>query len=223
MFLDVLAAPPPADSIRTSSLVGAASGSRRTTAGAAATPSSREEQRGVFVKTAVCGSIFAVEKVPTTTTTLEVPASSIADPFDTHDTLVSTTIYGVKEEAPGVWLPQVLSPLRLGQAIEVPSSDMESARRAYGPRAVFLHVYDLDETTKKLNAVSMATLGTGVFHVGLELFGDEWYYRQGFRNESGRKTLELFGDEWYYRQGFRNESGRKTVRGLPAGVPEREW
>ena len=64
------------------------------------------------------------------------------------------------------------------KCVEVPHGEMDGAREEYGNRAVFLHVYDLDSITQYANVFSMGLFKTGFFHVGIEVFGEEWYYRQ---------------------------------------------
>jgi len=44
--------------------------------------------------------------------------------------------------------------------------------------AVYLHVYDLDSVTAKMNAVTRHMAQSGVFHVGVQVYSDEWSYGQ---------------------------------------------
>lgn len=44
--------------------------------------------------------------------------------------------------------------------------------------AVLLHVYDLDSVTSKVNAVTRHVAQSGVFHVGVQVYGDEWSFGQ---------------------------------------------
>lgn len=41
-----------------------------------------------------------------------------------------------------------------------------------------LHVYDLDSLTGKVNAVTRHLAQSGVFHVGVQVYGDEWSFGQ---------------------------------------------
>lgn len=44
--------------------------------------------------------------------------------------------------------------------------------------AVFLHVYDLDSVTAKINVVTRHMAQSGVFHVGVQVYNDEWCFGQ---------------------------------------------
>lgn len=44
--------------------------------------------------------------------------------------------------------------------------------------AVFLHVYDLDSYVAKVNAVTRHVTQSGAFHVGLQVYSDEWSFGQ---------------------------------------------
>eukprot|EP00392_Amoebophrya_sp_AT5.2_P002211 g2216.t1 len=62
---------------------------------------------------------------------------------------------------------------------------MPNCRIIYGEGAVFLHIYDLDSMTARINQWAMTLANAGIFHVGVELFGDEWYYRQACDDSTG--------------------------------------
>lgn len=56
---------------------------------------------------------------------------------------------------------------------------------AYPESAVLLHVYDLDAVTSKVNAVTRHVAQSGVFHVGVQVYGDEWSFGQHDDDSTG--------------------------------------
>lgn len=44
-------------------------------------------------------------------------------------------------------------------------------------RKVWLHIYDLDSMMATMNQSFLQQLGLGAFHTGVEVLGDEWYFR----------------------------------------------
>jgi len=54
---------------------------------------------------------------------------------------------------------------------------------------VWLHVYDLDPTTRTLNDTFLRGAGLGFFHCGVEVLGDEWFFAWG---DSSSSTGVLF-------------------------------
>mmetsp|Transcript_613 Transcript_613/g.1279 ORF Transcript_613/g.1279 Transcript_613/m.1279 type:complete len:1642 (-) Transcript_613:1370-6295(-) len=75
--------------------------------------------------------------------------------------------------------------VKLKSPIQVPQFEMPNCRIIYGEGAVFLHIYDLDSMTARINQWAMTLANAGIFHVGVELFGDEWYYRQACDDSTG--------------------------------------
>eukprot|EP00919_Chromeraceae_sp_WS-2016_P046285 GHVR01109992.1.p1 GENE.GHVR01109992.1~~GHVR01109992.1.p1 ORF type:complete len:206 (+),score=49.00 GHVR01109992.1:222-839(+) len=51
------------------------------------------------------------------------------------------------------------------------------------PQIVKLHIYDLDKYTSRTNSV-LRDIGLGVFHCGVEVYGQEWCYGQTCENNS---------------------------------------
>jgi len=49
---------------------------------------------------------------------------------------------------------------------------------ASSQNAVFVHVYDLDSYIAKVNAVTRHITQSGVFHVGVQVYSDEWSFGQ---------------------------------------------
>jgi len=52
-------------------------------------------------------------------------------------------------------------------------------RRLKRNHEVWLHVYDLDSVTAKINDWGARALGMGAFHCGVEVLGDEWFFVWG--------------------------------------------
>lgn len=50
---------------------------------------------------------------------------------------------------------------------------------------VWLNVYDIDEVTAQLNAAGLHAANIGVYHCGVEVMGDEWFFAWGATNASG--------------------------------------
>ncbi|CAD7963577.1 unnamed protein product [Amoebophrya sp. A120] len=102
---------------------------------------------------------------------------------------------------------QPLRGIKLGSPIEVPNKyEMETCRKIYGERAVFLHVYDLDPVTARLNRLSMSVANAGLFHVGVEVFREEWFYCKVCGNHPLQTgivhTVPMEGGGHVYRQSF---------------------
>ncbi|CAE8648042.1 unnamed protein product, partial [Polarella glacialis] len=53
-----------------------------------------------------------------------------------------------------------------------------------------VHVYDIDSVTANLNWAVLRSSGIGVFHAGVEVLGDEWFFRFGPNNDSGVMWME---------------------------------
>eukprot|EP00913_Durusdinium_trenchii_P003976 g3682.t2 len=56
-------------------------------------------------------------------------------------------------------------------------------RRKY--HRIWLHIYDLDTVMARLNQTLLRQMGLGAFHVGVEVLGDEWYFRWADTPDSG--------------------------------------
>ncbi|CAE7238957.1 egt-2 [Symbiodinium sp. CCMP2456] len=54
------------------------------------------------------------------------------------------------------------------------------------PPIIWLHVYDLGQMTAKLNTFMLRSMGIGAYHVGVEVLGDEWYFR--WSDTAGRRN-----------------------------------
>lgn len=50
---------------------------------------------------------------------------------------------------------------------------------------VWLHVYDLDTVTQRLNQYVLKAVSLGAFHVGVEILGEEWFFAWGDTDHSG--------------------------------------
>ncbi|CAD7944628.1 unnamed protein product [Amoebophrya sp. A25] len=128
--------------------------------------------------------------------------------FEEHQKYVRSMFVTTSEEsseASSDPLPTApLRGVRLGSPIEVPLHEMENCRVLYGQRAVFLHVYDLDDMTAKVNRVAMSLANAGIFHVGVEVYEDEWYFRQSnYENETGISRMKPMSHTCHaYRQSF---------------------
>mmetsp|Transcript_23951 Transcript_23951/g.52109 ORF Transcript_23951/g.52109 Transcript_23951/m.52109 type:complete len:239 (+) Transcript_23951:27-743(+) len=68
-------------------------------------------------------------------------------------------------------------------------SSFKSPRGKPGSRRrchkVWLHIYDLDSMMATMNQSFLQQLGLGAFHTGVEVLGDEWYFRWAENEESG--------------------------------------
>lgn len=61
-----------------------------------------------------------------------------------------------------------------------------SSRRLNARRhVVWLHVYDLDAITARLNELFLKSLNIGAFHCGVEVLGYEWFASYGLSSNSG--------------------------------------
>lgn len=74
-----------------------------------------------------------------------------------------------------------MQPRRMSQLI-YPGCQHSQNRMA--SEIVFLNIYDLDKVTKHINKV-FKHMGTGVYHVGVQVFGREWSYGQTFDKSTG--------------------------------------
>jgi len=63
---------------------------------------------------------------------------------------------------------------------EFPMSDTVSS-----DASVVLHVYDIDGYTARVNNVVKTLFGTGIYHVGVEVYGLEWFFGQSFDDMTG--------------------------------------
>eukprot|EP00929_Paragymnodinium_shiwhaense_P079416 TRINITY_DN41338_c0_g1_i1.p1 TRINITY_DN41338_c0_g1~~TRINITY_DN41338_c0_g1_i1.p1 ORF type:complete len:274 (+),score=69.05 TRINITY_DN41338_c0_g1_i1:122-943(+) len=50
---------------------------------------------------------------------------------------------------------------------------------------VWLHIYDLDSVTARLNELVLRGANLGAYHCGVEVMGDEWYFAWGQTSSSG--------------------------------------
>jgi len=50
---------------------------------------------------------------------------------------------------------------------------------------VWLHVYDIDAIAARLNEAVLKSLNLGVFHCGVEVLGDEWFFAWGETDVTG--------------------------------------
>mmetsp|Transcript_11958 Transcript_11958/g.24778 ORF Transcript_11958/g.24778 Transcript_11958/m.24778 type:complete len:188 (+) Transcript_11958:123-686(+) len=50
---------------------------------------------------------------------------------------------------------------------------------------VWLHIYDIDPVTARLNEAVLRTLNLGAFHCGIEVLGDEWFFAWGESDSPG--------------------------------------
>mmetsp|Transcript_11959 Transcript_11959/g.24781 ORF Transcript_11959/g.24781 Transcript_11959/m.24781 type:complete len:194 (+) Transcript_11959:146-727(+) len=64
---------------------------------------------------------------------------------------------------------------------------------------VWLHIYDIDPVTARLNEAVLRALNLGAFHCGLEVLGREWFFACGdsegsgvLRNEPRRHPAHLY-------------------------------
>jgi len=60
----------------------------------------------------------------------------------------------------------------------------QKQRRLRRNHEVFLHVYDLDQVTAKLNDLALRNIGLGAYHCGIEVLGDEWFFVWGDSSSS---------------------------------------
>mmetsp|Transcript_72974 Transcript_72974/g.171041 ORF Transcript_72974/g.171041 Transcript_72974/m.171041 type:complete len:205 (+) Transcript_72974:77-691(+) len=66
-----------------------------------------------------------------------------------------------------------------------PLTRSKSSGGIYKAQKVWLHIYHLNQATEKLNTALLKPMGVGAFHVGVEVLGDEWYFRWADSTESG--------------------------------------
>eukprot|EP00747_Dinoflagellata_sp_TGD_P180447 gnl/TRDRNA2_/TRDRNA2_32920_c0_seq1.p1 gnl/TRDRNA2_/TRDRNA2_32920_c0~~gnl/TRDRNA2_/TRDRNA2_32920_c0_seq1.p1 ORF type:complete len:579 (+),score=118.28 gnl/TRDRNA2_/TRDRNA2_32920_c0_seq1:1-1737(+) len=71
------------------------------------------------------------------------------------------------------------------QAVPMEGQEMISKKEVRDARTVELHIYDLGRMVGVLNEATMLLAGMGAFHVGLEVYGDEWSYRRCEAPEEG--------------------------------------
>lgn len=61
----------------------------------------------------------------------------------------------------------------------------KSERRRRRDHPVWLHIYDLDSVTARLNDSVLRSAGMGAFHCGVEVLCDEWFFAWGETSYSG--------------------------------------
>lgn len=50
---------------------------------------------------------------------------------------------------------------------------------------MWLHIYDIDPVTARLNEAVLRSLNLGAFHCGVEVLGDEWFFAWGESDLTG--------------------------------------
>jgi len=61
----------------------------------------------------------------------------------------------------------------------------ESTRCSKHAHMVWLHVYDIDAITARLNESLLKNINLGAFHCGVEVLGDEWFFAWGETDYTG--------------------------------------
>lgn len=105
------------------------------------------------------------------------------------------------------------------ESADSPPLSKKERRRRRG-HEVWLHVYDLDSYTAKLNDYALRPLGVGAFHCGVEVLLDEWFFACGDSSFSGVLCNEPKGHQVHvYKESIcmgaspLTEDGVKTVLG----------
>lgn len=74
-------------------------------------------------------------------------------------------------------------------------------RRRRRNHEVWLHIYDLDPVTARLNEYLLRSAGLGAFHCGVEILYDEWFFAWGESSASGVLCNEPRGHQVHiYRE-----------------------
>lgn len=61
----------------------------------------------------------------------------------------------------------------------------ESTRCSRRSHMVWLHIYDIDPITARLNESVLRKVNLGAFHCGVEVLGDEWFFAYGETSDTG--------------------------------------
>uniref|UniRef100_A0A7S0BCF3 PPPDE domain-containing protein n=1 Tax=Pyrodinium bahamense TaxID=73915 RepID=A0A7S0BCF3_9DINO len=61
----------------------------------------------------------------------------------------------------------------------------QSRRGTKKRHEVWLHVYDIDSVTARINDGFLRALNMGAFHCGVEVLGDEWFFAWGETEDTG--------------------------------------
>mmetsp|Transcript_34327 Transcript_34327/g.106576 ORF Transcript_34327/g.106576 Transcript_34327/m.106576 type:complete len:192 (-) Transcript_34327:59-634(-) len=67
-------------------------------------------------------------------------------------------------------------------AAESALSETHKTRKGH---EVWLHVYDIDPVTARLNQAVLKSINLGAFHCGVEVLGDEWFFAWGESDATG--------------------------------------
>lgn len=81
----------------------------------------------------------------------------------------------------------ILSKMPSPRRDEIDKASSTSCERGH---QVWLHIYDLDAVSAKLNNVAMRTIGMGAFHVGVEVMEREWFFAYGDSARTGLAYIQ---------------------------------
>eukprot|EP00927_Polykrikos_kofoidii_P001363 TRINITY_DN10498_c0_g1_i1.p1 TRINITY_DN10498_c0_g1~~TRINITY_DN10498_c0_g1_i1.p1 ORF type:complete len:278 (-),score=49.48 TRINITY_DN10498_c0_g1_i1:76-909(-) len=65
------------------------------------------------------------------------------------------------------------------------STSLDELSEAGDEEEVWLHIYDLDAVTSRLNDMWLRSANLGAFHCGVEVLGEEWFFAWGETDQSG--------------------------------------
>eukprot|EP00931_Biecheleriopsis_adriatica_P120606 TRINITY_DN95732_c0_g1_i1.p1 TRINITY_DN95732_c0_g1~~TRINITY_DN95732_c0_g1_i1.p1 ORF type:complete len:246 (-),score=30.93 TRINITY_DN95732_c0_g1_i1:64-801(-) len=95
--------------------------------------------------------------------------------------------------------PKCVEEIDTKSVLEEFSTDVGSITPSSGKRRrchkVWVHVYDIDTVTAKMNRAMLRDWGVGAFHAGVEVLGDEWFFHFGNHSDSGVVWMEPRGHQ----------------------------